>query len=151
MCIRDRYITVCSTWRNALEISSTLMVKWWASTMVYRLLVMVASTYFVWYTGHHMYTIGQGARLGGKKSKLFVSDKDPAGNVVTVVEGSDHPALYSHSFSTTVPHWICQDPFTDSHDPAERSCDSHLTTVKCMMRYCHLQPLRVCTVQQMKE
>lgn len=102
-------------------------------------------------SGHHLYTIGQRARIGGREKRLFVSAKDPGSNEVTVAEGTDHPALFSHSFTTLAPHWITQDPFTGSCDQGEKSRGDHVTAVNCMMRYTHLQPLMRCTVQQIKK
>lgn len=105
-----------------------------------------------------MYTIGQRARIGGREKRLFVSAKDPRTNEVTVVEGTDHSALFSLSFTTLTPHWITQDPFTGSCDPGEKSCDlaeqsrdDHVTKLDCTMRFCHLQPLMRCTVQQISK
>ena len=73
--------------------------------------------YFIFLpSGHQLYTIGQRAKIGGKEKRLFVSAKDPVSNEVTVVEGTDHPALFSHSFTTLTPHWITRDPFAGSCD-----------------------------------
>ena len=98
-------------------------------------------------TGHHYYTIGQRARIGGRKCRYFVCGKDAAANVVTVAEGSDHPALYTHSFTTLPPHWISCDPFKKSSDLAAKNC-SPIGMRNCMMRFRHQQPLGTCTVQQ---
>ena len=78
---------------------------------------------------------------------------------MTVAEGSNHPALYTHSFTTLVPHWISHDPFRESCDLAaeEEICTpdrNHIHTpdrysMKCAMRYRHQQPLRTCTIHQL--
>ena len=101
-------------------------------------------------TGHHYYTIGQRARIGGRKCRYFVCGKDAAANVVTVAEGSDHPALYTHSFTTLPPHWISHDPFRKSCDLAVRNC-SPIGMLNCTMRFRHQQPLGTCTVQQINK
>lgn len=43
--------------------------------------------------GMHTLTIGQNARIGGQKKKLFVCRKEISTNTVYVVQGKDHPAL----------------------------------------------------------
>jgi tRNA-specific 2-thiouridylase len=64
---------------------------------------------------HHglmYYTLGQrqGLKIGGLKqgseAPWFVAHKDVDTNVLTVVQGHDHPALYRSSLSTQAIHWI---------------------------------------------
>lgn len=58
------------------------------------------------------YTIGQrkGLHLGGQKNALeapwFVASKDMANNVLLVVQGHDHPALYQQRVTLKNCHWI---------------------------------------------
>ncbi len=62
--------------------------------------------------GLHFYTIGQrqglglGGRRGGSGAPWYVSDKDVARNVLRVVQGRDHPRLWSPALVTGAPHWI---------------------------------------------
>lgn len=64
---------------------------------------------------HHglmYYTIGQrqGLGIGGQKNTSeqpwFVASKDVSANVLTVVQGRDHPALYQSTLSAMDAHWI---------------------------------------------
>ncbi len=87
--------------------------------------------------GHHLYTIGQRARLGGHSQPYCVTCKDPHTNTVTVVEGTSHPALYTLSFITLRPHWItCK-----SRDLVGQS-----DGIECLMRHRHQHSLVPCTV-----
>ncbi|KAH7929648.1 5-methylaminomethyl-2-thiouridylate-methyltransferase [Leucogyrophana mollusca] len=49
------------------------------------------------------YTIGQGAKIPGLPQRMFVAKKDIDKNIVYVVPGTDHPALYCSS--VVVPEW----------------------------------------------
>lgn len=59
--------------------------------------------------GLHTLTIGQGARLSGKKEKYFVAAKHPQKNQVVVVPGSDHASLQCHSLQVSSFTFIDQD------------------------------------------
>lgn len=58
--------------------------------------------------GMAYYTIGQrkGLGIGGPGEAWFVVDKDPLENIVYVVQGEDHPALYAYSLTASDVHWI---------------------------------------------
>jgi tRNA-specific 2-thiouridylase len=62
--------------------------------------------------GEHMgmayYTIGQrkGLGIGGEGDAWFVVDKDPKANIVYVVQGEDHPALYSTELIASDLSWV---------------------------------------------
>ncbi|MDW8258734.1 MAG: tRNA 2-thiouridine(34) synthase MnmA [Gammaproteobacteria bacterium] len=62
------------------------------------------------------YTIGQrsGLGLGGRSGAItapwFVAGKDPAANRLIVVQGHDHPLLYSRGCSVRGWHWLVDDP-----------------------------------------
>ena len=90
-------------------------------------------------SGHHFFTIGQRARIGGHHIAYFVANKDHHSNTVIVVEGSIHPALYTHSFTTSQPHWITE----SSPDPLHNSYEQ---TLECLVRTRHQQPLMKCTI-----
>jgi tRNA-specific 2-thiouridylase len=62
--------------------------------------------------GLPFYTIGQrkGLGLGGPGDAWFVVDKDLEANTVTVVQGEDHPLLYTEGLFTLEPHWISGTP-----------------------------------------
>ncbi len=47
--------------------------------------------------GLELYTIGQGARIGGSTDKLYVAKKDVDSCTLWVVGGTDHSALFSES------------------------------------------------------
>jgi tRNA-specific 2-thiouridylase len=61
------------------------------------------------------YTLGQrqGLGIGGLASAdeaaWYVAAKDPVRNVLIVVQGTDHPLLYSRALRTEAPHWISPD------------------------------------------
>ncbi|KAH7914022.1 tRNA-specific 2-thiouridylase [Hygrophoropsis aurantiaca] len=55
------------------------------------------------HNGLWAYTIGQGAKVPGLPQRMFVAKKDMANNIVYVVPGTDHPALYCRSI--TVSDW----------------------------------------------
>lgn len=66
--------------------------------------------------GLMFYTIGQrqGLLIGGKKGKSespwYVAAKDLKRNVLVVVQGENHPALFSTTLVTGELHWINQPP-----------------------------------------
>ena len=66
--------------------------------------------------GLMFYTIGQrkGLHIGGKKDKAeapwYVADKDIKRNVIIVVQGESHPALFKNVLMTGPLHWINQAP-----------------------------------------
>ncbi|MBT4790212.1 MAG: tRNA 2-thiouridine(34) synthase MnmA [Halobacteriovoraceae bacterium] len=62
--------------------------------------------------GSCYYTNGQrkGLGLGGPGGPWFVSHKDQAQNIVYVVEGEMHPALYADNLFANEIHWINQAP-----------------------------------------
>lgn len=76
--------------------------------------------------GHHFYTPGQRAGLAGHSLPYYVVAKCPKTNSVTVVMGPAHPALYTHSFLATSPHWICE---------------SHDLPLRCLVRTNHQEQM----------
>jgi len=58
------------------------------------------------------YTIGQrkGMGIGGPGDAWYVAGKDIEQNVVTVVQGSEHPALFSHELYATDISWVQNPP-----------------------------------------
>lgn len=82
------------------------------------------------------YTIGQrkGLGIGGPGDAYFVAGKDLKRNVLTVVQGEDHPALFTKEILATDVHWISSPP---------------LLPLKCFakVRYrskevpCHIEPI----------
>eukprot|EP00731_Ephydatia_muelleri_P003766 Em0001g3766a len=89
--------------------------------------------------GHHLFTIGQRARIGGHPVAWFVVGKDPVRNTVIVAEGTSHPALFCHSFVTEKPHWI---------GGVSPEVISRGNTLTCTVRYRHQQTLVRCDVAQ---
>jgi tRNA-specific 2-thiouridylase len=71
------------------------------------------------HSGLMYYTLGQrqGLGIGGSKDgdgmPWFVAGKDMDNNVLTVVQGHDHPLLYSDGLQAAQMHWIA------GHDPRE--------------------------------
>ena len=66
--------------------------------------------------GLAFYTLGQreglsvGGRRGYTQAPWFVAAKDPARNVLVVVQGHDHPLLSSDALTTGVVHWLTDKP-----------------------------------------
>lgn len=58
------------------------------------------------HTGLAKMTIGQRARLPGKRRPWFVSLKHVDSNTVFVCPGSDHPSLYSDELDADSPFWV---------------------------------------------
>jgi tRNA-uridine 2-sulfurtransferase len=62
--------------------------------------------------GLAFYTLGQraglqiGGRAGHAEEPWYVAGKDPARNVLQVVQGHDHPLLASHALKTGAWHWL---------------------------------------------
>lgn len=93
--------------------------------------------------GEHMglmyHTIGQrqGLGIGGVKGAneepWFVAQKDLERNVLVVVQGTDHPLLYTNHLVAQQPHWINGTPPSSS--------------IKCMAKTRYRQPDQACTVQ----
>ncbi len=65
-----------------------------------------------YHEGLMYHTIGQrqGLKIGGLRdgsnAPWYVAAKDVARNALIVVQGQDHPALYTQSFSTATPVWL---------------------------------------------
>jgi len=68
------------------------------------------------HSGLMYYTVGQrrGIELGGQAGReqapWYVAAKDLSRNVLIVVQGHDHPALYASELHTGTPHWIGPPP-----------------------------------------
>ncbi|KAG2141519.1 tRNA-specific 2-thiouridylase [Suillus cothurnatus] len=61
------------------------------------------------HTGPWDFTIGQGAKVRGLKEKTFVVKKDIPKNIIYVVPGTDHSALYAQSLTIRDWTWIWAD------------------------------------------
>lgn len=66
--------------------------------------------------GVAFYTLGQrggleiGGRAGREAEPWYVAAKDPARNALVVVQGHDHPLLFSAGLLTGAPHWLVETP-----------------------------------------
>jgi len=62
--------------------------------------------------GLMFHTIGQrhGLGIGGAGDAWYVVAKDMGTNRLYVVQGGNHPALFSHSLGAAAPHWIGSPP-----------------------------------------
>ncbi|KAK2576050.1 hypothetical protein KPH14_007391 [Odynerus spinipes] len=87
--------------------------------------------------GIHCWTIGQRCRVSGSSCAYFVFHKDHQTNIITVVKGTNHPALYSDLLLTQNPHWI-------THEP-QQLIDSK-SILNCSFRFQHRNPLIACKV-----
>ena len=89
--------------------------------------------------GLSRYTLGQrqGLRVGGiagaGDAPWYVAGKDPARNVLLVVQGQNHPLLFSDTLTAAEPHWI------EGAPPA--------LPMRCTARTRHRQPDQPCRVE----
>ncbi len=85
------------------------------------------------------YTLGQrkGLGIGGAGEPWFVAGKDLAANTLLVVQGHDHPALFSSGLSALDLHWI------SGRAPAQR--------FDCTAKFRYRQPDQPVTVQLTKD
>jgi len=89
--------------------------------------------------GLMFYTIGQrqGLGIGGRKASTgepwYVAEKDIERNVLRVVQGVNHPALFRPALRASQLHWISTEPA-----PASMTCRARIR---------HQQPLQACTVR----
>jgi tRNA-specific 2-thiouridylase len=92
--------------------------------------------------GVSFYTIGQrqGLGIGGRRETSgepwYVADKDIAANILYVVQGSEHPALYRQGLRASQLHWI--------------SGDMPALPYACQARIRHQQPLQAATITAME-
>ncbi len=110
--------------------------------------------------GLMFYTIGQrqGLAIGGKKNKAelpwYVAAKDLSRNVLTVVQGEQHPALYQSTLTAKQLHWIGTPPDLSYPLKAKtryRQPDQACTLVTLDASLCHVafeQPQRAITPGQ---
>lgn len=62
------------------------------------------------------YTLGQrqglgiGGQIGGDSQPWYVADKRVKDNVLLVVQGHDHPMLYSNALTAGPMHWLISEP-----------------------------------------
>lgn len=89
--------------------------------------------------GLMFYTLGQrqGLQIGGQADGLasawYVAKKDIARNVLIVVQGNDHPALFQESLIASPIHWINETPSFPFHVTAKtryRQIDQACTVEK---------------------
>lgn len=109
--------------------------------------------------GHHdgacFYTIGQrkGLKVGGHGKAWFVAGKDVERNQVTLVQGENHPLLYSKELFATEANWIAGAPNFPLRCTAKvryRSIDSPCTIEKAddFLRVTFDKPERAITPRQ---
>ncbi|XP_015185768.1 PREDICTED: mitochondrial tRNA-specific 2-thiouridylase 1 isoform X1 [Polistes dominula] len=87
--------------------------------------------------GIHHWTIGQRCRISGLTDPYFVFQKNLQTNIITVVKGTNHPALYTDLLMTKNPHWIAGEPPELTNSERIFICD---------FRFQHRKPLTVCNV-----
>ncbi|XP_068955421.1 mitochondrial tRNA-specific 2-thiouridylase 1 isoform X2 [Petaurus breviceps papuanus] len=87
--------------------------------------------------GCFLFTLGQGAKLGGLRDPWYVVEKDLGSGDVFVAPGPDHPALYRDLLRTGRVHWIAEEP------PAQLVHDKMM---ECHVRWRHQMPLAPCVL-----
>lgn len=95
---------------------------------------------------HHglmYYTLGQRQGLGiggsGTGEPWFVAEKDVANNILYVVQGDHHPALFSHSLIAVGVNWINDLPATQTDK------------LSCTAKFRYRQPDQGVTVERMDD
>jgi tRNA-specific 2-thiouridylase len=86
-----------------------------------------------WHTIGQRQGLGIGGVAGAAEAPWFVAAKDPIRNALIVVQGQDHPMLYSDALNGEQLHWIAGAP----PGPAP---------LRCLCRLRHRQPLQACTL-----
>ncbi|CAK9827397.1 Mitochondrial tRNA-specific 2-thiouridylase 1 [Anthophora retusa] len=89
--------------------------------------------------GFHLWTVGQRVKLGNFPVPYYIYQKDIQSNNIIVVQGCNHPALYSDFVVTNTPHWI-------SSEPSEFNNFGKL--FYCDFRFQHGDPLIPCIVHK---
>lgn len=84
--------------------------------------------------GIHYWTVGQRARIGGTKKKMYILRKQPDQQTILLCSGGDHPGLYTNILYTENPHWISENPFEAT------------TIFRCKFRFQHMDRLIDCLV-----
>lgn len=93
--------------------------------------------------GVMFYTIGQrqGLGIGGRREAggdaWYVADKDVSGNILYVVQGGNHPALFKTHLKASQLHWIGTSAPALPH--------------ACHARIRHQQPLQGCTINTLHD
>ncbi|CAF4855630.1 unnamed protein product [Pieris macdunnoughi] len=88
------------------------------------------------HTGIHKWTIGQRCCLRSFKDAYFIFKKDVVSNIIYVVAGTKHPALWNNICYTNHPHWISEEPVD-----LVKKC-----VWKAYFRFQHTKPLVPCRV-----
>ncbi|CAL4105661.1 unnamed protein product, partial [Meganyctiphanes norvegica] len=86
--------------------------------------------------GFHYWTVGQNCHLSGMWKRYFIAEKHPETGNISVVAGSEHPALYTSSMLTGQMHWI--------HKPPNQLYTNG--QLECHFRFQHGLPLIPCVV-----
>ncbi|MEI6243018.1 MAG: tRNA 2-thiouridine(34) synthase MnmA, partial [Chlamydiota bacterium] len=91
------------------------------------------------HTGAFFYTIGQrkGLHIGGKGEAWFVAGKDMKRNVVYVVQGENHPALYADDLSASDLTWV------NEKEPS--------LPYTCLAKIRYRQPDQPCMIQKIED
>jgi len=97
------------------------------------------------HAGVHQWTIGQRCRINRDYRSFFVASKDSLTNEVFLVDDSQHPALYTETFYTGVPHWIGDVPL-ELENPLLLRRPSEVE-----FRFQNMSPLTRCSLVSDKE
>lgn len=88
------------------------------------------------HTGLHKWTVGQRCCIGGYKHAYFIYKKDLNTNIIYVVGGTKHSALWNNICFTHPPNWIHREPI--------ELYKNHV--FRCYFRFQHTKPLVSCRV-----
>jgi tRNA-5-taurinomethyluridine 2-sulfurtransferase len=92
----------------------------------------------------HLYTRGQGAKLGGTVEKYFCVSTNATTNTVTVCRGTHHPALYSQTLRVeSIVWWTGRPPPPLTHTSVT---DDRPSSLRVLCRTRHLVPLVPATI-----
>lgn len=89
--------------------------------------------------GMAYYTIGQrkGLGIGGAGEAWFVCSKSAEKNTVTVVQGEEHPALYSYTLTATEASWVMK--------------EAPLLPLKCKAKIRYRQEDQQCCIERIED
>jgi tRNA-5-taurinomethyluridine 2-sulfurtransferase len=98
------------------------------------------------YAHAHLYTRGQGAKLGGTVEKYFCVSTNATTNTVTVCRGTHHPALYSQTLRVESIVWWTGRPPPPLLANGSSVADRPSSSLRVLCRTRHLVPLVPATI-----
>ncbi|XP_031844417.1 mitochondrial tRNA-specific 2-thiouridylase 1 isoform X2 [Nomia melanderi] len=89
--------------------------------------------------GFHHWTVGQRVKIAGQSEAFFIYKKIAKSNNILVVQGTNHPALYSDLVKTETPHWISEEP---------KKLNNFFNIMHCNFLFQHRDPPVPCKIMK---